>query len=114
MIKLGPIVSMEMADKSDVVECIGQKYRYRENRYFSDGIYCEKITFTLLKRKSCPGCERCEWLSEWISEDMSSDGGPQIPPGLQDFDVCSLDVIAEHRDWETGHVDDIEIGFVKV
>lgn len=43
-------------------DCKGLVFRGYRNEYFHKGTYEIKQGIRLLKRKSCPGCEHCDWM----------------------------------------------------
>lgn len=93
-------------------ECKGLIYRGRVNEFFNaNGDYIEKKTMSPLKRKSCKGCEKCDWLTDDANEQL----GCRIPlemPEIIDGNMYQLKVTSYSRDWESGLVDDWEVGFV--
>lgn len=109
---------MELVEKhpidSSIEECKGMFFRYRKNEYFSGGVYGIKETFTLLKRKSCPGCPQCSWIDDFLQEEFNAESGAEIPPYLMDMDLCELKVTNTSTDWESGLIDEITVGFVRV
>ena len=98
-------------------ECKGQNYRCRLNTYISvnSGDVVESIKMVPLIRKSCSGCEKCEWLIEYLTEDMSSlsVGDSVMPDDLEHDALYTLAVVDSSTDWETGICDDVTIGFKK-
>jgi len=97
---------------SSNVECKGSFFRCNINRYWSNNKYVEQISFNLLKRKSCAGCEKCNWMLEELSEFANYDG-VNIPNAV-DKALYKLVVINGYEDWETGFVDDYDFKFEKV
>lgn len=71
----------------------------------------QRIDFKFLKRKSCTGCEKCDWLWDDLRE---GDNEVDIPKHLNHGDIVELKVISVGRDWETGYIDEVDIGMVKV
>lgn len=95
-------------------DCKGRVYRYRESNYISaSGEIVIKQSFRLLKRLSCPGCEKCGWMMETLSEDMSCGCLPEIKGHPQADGIYQLVFKAGAPDWETGVVEDWEWYFVK-
>lgn len=76
-----------------------------------------KSQFKFLKRKSCKGCEKCMWLWDDLHEricDWGNDGwGSEIEFGDKNNALYQLKVTDWSRDWESGIVDDYNLGFVE-
>lgn len=91
--------------------CRGRLYRCRVTWYQkpSTGAYVNTVEFRPLKSLSCPGCETCGWLDEFIRE---SDGMFGLPDYPEDFAVYRLAVTCYTHDWETGRPEPAEVGFV--
>jgi len=55
--------------------CIGTLYRGKRSRWVGvDGSYCEKVSVKILKSKSCPGCEKCGPMRDFIDEFHTEEG----------------------------------------
>lgn len=52
--------------------CKGVYFRCSVNKYFipKRGEFCEKITFRILRKISCNGCEKCGWIFDFPHEDL--------------------------------------------
>jgi hypothetical protein len=96
---------------SSDVECKGLFFRCNINRYFLNGKYVEKVSFSLLKRKSCAGCEKCNWMLEELSEFADYDGVKIT--NAKDKALYKL-VVNAHKDWEAEFSDDYDFRFEKV
>lgn len=108
-------LSLTGGKPDNVVECKGLKFSCHFNRWMgSDRSYNESVKMYPLKKKSCPGCVECDWLREFLVEDLC-DGS------------CLHDIDVEHgeiyeyvvtdkgfRDYETGYYEDMQCGFRKV
>lgn len=95
--------------------CRGLIFRCRINRFINKrGEYVETTRMIPLKRKSCSGCEECDWLMEFLSEDINLEIGSPINNCVQDNALYQYTVTYSSRDWETGIVDDLECAFVRV
>ena len=68
---------------------------------------------TLLKRKSCKGCESCGWMQESLGECIWADALPIIDDPEPDA-LYMLIITNESRDYETGHIDDYDHEFRKI
>lgn len=54
-------------------KCKGLFWRYSESQYLSSHNSIEiKKSLRLLKRKSCSGCPECEWVWEFIMDDIGN------------------------------------------
>jgi hypothetical protein len=49
-----------------------------------------------------------------LSDFMSICEFPEFEKGIVDQALYRLDIVREHRDWETGIVDDYDFGFIRV
>lgn len=90
--------------------CEGLIFRCRVNTYFSNNRYVDQTSFNLLKRKSCPGCEECEWLLEILSEFYNNE--VVMFDEVADGGLYRLTIVNTHIDHETGRVDDFDFKFV--
>jgi len=72
----------------------------------------KKETFTLLKRASCKGCQKCSWYLEELQEAI--DNYILFEEGLEDYDVCSIRMVNVETDRETGYADNYDFQFYKV
>jgi len=48
-------------------QCIGVKFRCRSSFTCENGKYKKNVSFTMLKRKSCKGCDKCKWTERALS-----------------------------------------------
>lgn len=100
-------------------ECKGLIYRCRKCQFIgSRGEIVERVTFTPLKKKSCPGCDQCEYLHsearEFIGNYAFGLGGIAIPVDAQDQQLYRLEITNMSRDWETGIIDDWDLEMVRI
>ena len=102
--------------KSDGSKCKGLYYRARTNMYknTSKGAYIETRCLIPLIRMSCKGCEQCEWMFEYLDEDMGVGMDSPIPEHIIDGELYVMKVIDTSIDWESGLCDDVMVGFKKV
>lgn len=91
--------------------CKGLIFRGRVNKYLQGTQYVEKYTMTLLKRKSCNGCENCASLLNDLHE-FAYEGNVTMPT-IKDGALYSLEVINVSIDYETGYADDWDLAFVE-
>ena len=67
----------EMSVKEELIdqtadECKGIFWRASESQFMSTHKSIEsRKSLRLLKLKSCPGCKHCDWMWDYIKEDMS-------------------------------------------
>ncbi len=66
----------------------------------------------LLKNSSCPGCEKCDWMLDDMSEHIACEtlNLPEIEHGT----LYSLKVANISRDSESGIIDDFDLEFYKI
>ena len=104
---------LEEPDLHAVDECKGLFFRVSVNDYFvkERGEYTYSTRLRLLKSISCPGCSQCQWLLDDYGECGAM---PILPEGLNHNAIVELRVTNLSRDWETGSVDDWDLGFVEV
>ena len=87
--------------------CGGLIWRGKASNYISSYNSIEsKESLRLLKRKSCPGCSRCDWVLDAMKEDF-----PEMPI-IIDGRLYTY-FIHTFKDWETTELDHIEIVEVK-
>lgn len=91
--------------------CKGRLYRCRVTWYQkpSTGAYVNTVEFRPLKSLSCPGCEACGWLDDFIRESNGVFGYPECP---EDFTVYRLEATHMAYDHDTGNLDPVEVGFI--
>lgn len=101
--------------KTRIAECKGMVFRYRENFYWSGTRYVWQESMNLLKRKSCPGCEKCWGLREDLHELSTGNYSrpPILPSNPKDQGLYTLIYTNVSTDYETGWVDDYDIEFVE-
>jgi hypothetical protein len=104
---------VDLTVKEDEVECKGLIFRAHINTFINvKGVYVVTKRLTPLKRKSCKGCEKCGWMMDEMQEFI----GMEIPIGddVEDNKIYQLVVTGVGRDWESGIVDEYDLGFVEV
>jgi len=94
------LVTVENPEKD---HCIGLIFRGYRNFYMQGGKIELKQGIRLLKRKSCPGCNDCEYLLEDANESISC--GSLIFPEIEDGAEYSVRNTNIRTDWESGMVD---------
>jgi hypothetical protein len=94
------------------IECKGLVFRANRSQYFTGSTLASRTELRLLKRKSCPGCEKCGWLWDELRQ---SDFNNRL-----DFDAVShgkcytIDMCNVSTDWESGVIDDYDLEFIEV
>jgi hypothetical protein len=61
----------EIITESKQDGCIGLLWKGKTSKWMSDGKIHSRTTLSLLKRRSCSGCPECEWIEEFLREDIS-------------------------------------------
>jgi hypothetical protein len=91
-------------------DCKGKIFRVREGKFLrANGAIVFQREYVPMKRLSCPGCAKCDWLVDDILE-----SGFQVIEGGEPGDLVELKVTNVGTDWETGYVDSWDLEFVKV
>jgi hypothetical protein len=67
----------------------------------------------LLKRKSCPGCEKCSWVFDFIVEDIFCVPKQNILTNIEHGKIYTYQVNTS-RDWESGITEIDNLYFVEV
>ena len=105
---------MEKA-KNPGPECKGLIFRYSRDVWIgSDNDVNFRDRFRWNKTLSCDGCDKCLWMWDDLQEFMGdySKGEGVMFDGVQDK-LYQLMVTNISTDWESGHVDDSDLEFVK-
>jgi hypothetical protein len=90
--------------------CKGIVFRGHHSLFYKQGVIKEKTELRLLKKQSCPGCPRC-W---WIFEDLSNELDNLILPDIKQGKLYSIRSVNESRDWETGIIDQYDLEVFEV
>lgn len=70
-------------EEGQKVTCKGLIYKCRNNYFMnSKGELVDTVRMVPLKRKSCPGCEKCGGTEEFLSESMANEEYP-VTSGLE-------------------------------
>jgi len=105
--------NLELREEEEVNTCKDIIFKAKKNDFInSKGEYISSIRMTPLKKKSCSGCERCDWKMGMLRDFLSCD----TPPILDvDHDrLYTLQICNESRGWETGVVDNYDLAFMEV
>ena len=110
--------SQALIHESDPIVCKGLVFRCRKSIYIqpSDGAYVESVKMVPLRRESCTGCEKCEWLHEFMSEDIDFHEAETLieETSTENGKKYRYEVVSTSTDWETGICDDVYCGFVLI
>ncbi len=95
-------------------ECVGLFYRATRSSWFNGvDTFGSKATLKLLKKMSCPGCEKCAWFHEFMHEEILHDDEHTLLKDLEDGAVYTYKVRTT-TEWETGFTEIDYIEFIKV
>ena len=89
------------------MECKGLIFRGFNSTFYSDCRLEKRSGIRMLKKKSCPGCEKCGFLLEDLSQNESV-----IIPEIEHDELYTVVVTNISKDWETGYVDDWDLEVV--
>lgn len=90
--------------------CKGLFFRGYSSVYYRNGIIKRTDELRLLKRMSCPGCDKCGWVLDTLSECTDN----IIIPAIKNGKIYSIHSINESRDWETRIIDSYDLEFFEV
>lgn len=94
--------------QANVSTCKGLVFRYTENFYSADSTkFVFQKQISLLKRKSCPGCDECYPVLDDLYQGMADVGEEffEFSPHLKHGDEVELVFVPGPSDWETGYLD---------
>jgi len=102
-------VDFDAIEKSNEEPCKGLCFRgYTNTHWFGDKF---RVTneLRLLKKRSCPGCAQCSYLTEELQSNVIV-----LTPEIEHGKLYELRVTNVSRDYESGIVDDWNVEFCKV
>lgn len=101
-------------ESEDKPECKGLFWRGRVTSWFDGSSMQTRKSLHLLKRKSCRGCENCDWIYDWMYEDFASYGQEDLIGKIEDGKMYIIQFNGG-IDYESGHyeIDDWELVEVK-
>lgn len=83
--------------------CKGVFMRYVETQFATKaGGWAQRSELRPLKRMSCPGCEKCGYIGDSLSEFPDD---LEFGPGITSGDIVVMGWQGEGVDWETGYED---------
>ena len=92
--------------------CKGIFWRGSVNCYVDRGNIIVKKSLKLMKRMSCPGCENCDWLSEYFREDVAD--GKDYLSGIEHGRMYTFKVHSSQGYFDSNpEIDDIEFVAVR-
>lgn len=96
-------------------DCNGRIYRLKQTFFFNaKGHYVETIKLIPMKRLSCKGCDVCFWLDDAAEEELDCYKSGLSIDEIIDGHLYALTVTEESPDWETGIIEDYQLGFVRL
>jgi len=95
------------------ITCKGLFWRGNVNSYVSSHNSIESHkSLRLLKKRSCKGCADCEWVLEFLKEDISNEQYDPLEQ-IQHGKIYTFGVITS-TEWESGHTEVDAIEFKEV
>ena len=98
--EMEPLVTYDR-DPSD---CKGLVFRGYNSTFKSGNHVGRHQGIKLLKRQSCPGCEKCGYLLDSLYDSISDESLEM--PEIENGELYSIDIVEDGRDWESGICDD--------
>jgi hypothetical protein len=92
--------------------CKGRFYRGYVTKYQTKYGIAKKIEVRILKRMSCPGCDKCGGIDEDLNMGLWEDYISL--EGIEDGKIYQTEYYNVSTDWEGGYVDSYDIRFVEV
>jgi hypothetical protein len=85
-------------------QCKGIFFRGKFNSFYNDRkkSITVKKELVLLKRKSCKGCEQCDWIWDYIWEDCNDNPLEDYIGEIENGKLYTFTVHTS-RDWESGY-----------
>lgn len=106
----------ELTERPQPEGCKGQIYRAAYDSWVgSDGDVNFRHRYRWIKSLSCEGCDQCFYLTDDINNFMDFDPSSifECSDGFIHGELYQLKVLNAYRDWESGYVEDYDLGFVK-
>ena len=102
----------KMFDDSE--DCKGIIYRCKINSFRNaKGHYVYQERMIPLKRRSCPGCKDCDWIEEFVQNDLDSGITPTIEKAV-DGALYIIGAVDHGRMTMDGHEGNWEMIFEKI
>jgi hypothetical protein len=115
MTKYITILSEPTRYPTDATPCKGLVFRASVSSYINGGNIIVRKNLNMLKRKSCPGCERCGWIldtGEGLSEYIEHFADQDVLGTLKHGQLYTISISGGQRDY-WGEYDDIDYDFVE-
>ena len=87
----------------DPSNCKGLVFRGYNSTFISGNYVGKHQGIKLLKKKSCPGCEKCDYLLDEINESVAC--GVLEMDEIEHGELYSVSVKIDSIDYETGYAD---------
>ena len=107
------MIEFEVTESKEQPDCKGQIFRADVSQYWNGEDFGSRIRMRRLKRKSCPGCQNCDYLLEYLDE-FCSEQSVILPDNPKHGALYELICTITGHDFETGYPDDFELSFEKV
>ena len=105
--------SLDDGETAKPQKCKGLFYRYSESTYYSShGSIEQRQSFRLLKKRSCPGCDECAAMLEFLVEDIGLGVDVRSKPVAGDVFRLCIESFCYWTDY--GNDYDCEIYLLKV
>ena len=105
---------MTLFDPEEAYECKGRYYTHHENNYrTARGDIVTKVTFSLLKSKSCEECIHCGGIPDMMDAEIGEGAMIPYPNNLNNGEVVQLIAINDGRGFEDLY-DEWHLEFVKI
>ena len=97
-------------------ECKGLVFRGHRSEYFNPkaGKVEKKQNISLLKRKSCKGCDKCSPILDQLNDMVDTEGLVWPEEDIEDFALYSIRVTNISKDFMSGIVDDYDFEIYKL
>ena len=88
--------------------CLGKIYRGYHSQWYDSmsGKIGFKTGLTPLKRKSCKGCEQCNWLDENLDFFYDDEGFVRELESIEHGKLYYIDFVVTGHDYESGLIDE--------
>jgi len=105
----------EKIDKN-IKECKGLVFKGYHSTFYDN--LTKKIEhregIRLLKRRSCPGCEKCFFFLDDMNDMILIDGLNFPEDGIENGKLYTIIVTNVGRDWESGLVDEWDFSIIEI
>jgi len=95
-------MQLDIIESSEEILCEGIVWRGRVSSWCSDGVIQSKKSISILKRKSCKGCVHCEWLQDFLKEDIGMNEKEDVLSNIEDGKLYMV-FFNFIKDYESGY-----------